>query len=132
MRRGFLAAAVLPLAALVASACGSDGPVNVTYDAGHTQSAMKGAGWTTRVTAGMPLTYTGAKQVAYLDTTAPDGAQIDLQFMDTPAHATAEYAVAHQHNYNGAAVGNVLIIGHTIGQSVTSGDLDSARGLLKT
>ncbi|MGH7687086.1 MAG: hypothetical protein ACREN2_09760 [Candidatus Dormibacteria bacterium] len=129
MRRVTIAL-VLPVAALVATACGSS--ANVTYDAGHTQSAMKDAGWTTRVTAGMPQTYTGAKQVAFLDTTAPDGALIDLQFMDTPAHATAEYTVAHQHNYNGAAYGNVLVIAHTIGQSVTSGDLDSVQGLLKT
>jgi hypothetical protein len=116
--------------AMLVAACGSAAPA--TYDAAHTASAMKASGWTARSTAGMPDTYTGAKQVGYLETVAPDGAMIDLQFLASPSQASAEYTAAHQHGYNGAAVGNVLVVAHTTGQPVTSIDLDAVKSLLKS
>lgn len=79
----------------------------------------------------MPQTYTGARQVAYLETVAPDGAMIDLQFLPSASAAAAEYAAAHGHGYNGAAAGNVLVVAHTTGQSLNSGDLDAVRMLLR-
>lgn len=118
---------VIASAALL-SACGS-GPT--VYDAGNTASAMRDAGWTAKSTAGM-TTYTGARQVAYLETVAPDGAQIDLQFLASASDASAEYAAAQPHGYGGAVVANVLIVAHTTYQTVTSGDLNDVEGLLRT
>ena len=119
---GSVAASVVLLAAC-------SGPT--VYDAGNTASAMRDAGWTAKSTAGMK-TYTGARQVAYLETVAPDGAQIDLQFLPSASDASAEYTAAHSHGYGGAAVANVLIVAHTTYQTVTAGDLNDVEGLLRT
>ena len=124
---------VAGMGSLVASvvlltACGS-GPT--VYDAGNTASAMRDAGWTAKSTPGMQ-TYTGTRQVAYLETTAPDGAQIDLQFLSSASDASAEYTAAHAHGYGGAVVANVLIVAHTTYQTVTAGDLNDVEGLLRT
>ena len=80
----------------------------------------------------MPNTYTGARQVAYIEARAPDGAQIDMQLLETSDKASAELSAATHHGYRGTAIGNVLVVAHVTGTTVPSSDVDALRSLLRT
>lgn len=60
----------------------------------------------------LPETLGRARQVAYLETTAPDSRRLDLQFFDAPAGATAELDARRRRvpDFAGATIGNVLVI----------------------
>lgn len=86
--------AALVCVALLAGCGGSDEPA--PSPAGRLVAALRTAGWKVREVAGMPHTVSGAPQVAYVQTTSPDGAAIDLQLFETSGSAGEERAAAER------------------------------------
>lgn len=123
-------AAAAVAVAIAFAACG--GSTSAPYAANPTIASLQAAHWTARLTAGMPDTYTGARQVAYIEARAPDGAQIDMQLLETADKAGAELSAAERHGYRGTAIGNVLVVAHVTGATVPSSDVDALRGLLRS
>lgn len=124
--------AVLGLLLLIAG-CGGDSPK--TYDAGRSLPSLQQVGWVVARAPGAPATETGARQVDYLETTAPDRRRIDLQFFETPAAAADELVVRRQRDPSlpATTIGNVLVV--AVGddaEPVPAADLDSLRGRLRT
>ena len=117
-------------AAIAFASCG--GSSSAAYAASPTVESLQAAHWTARLTAGMPNTYTGARQVAYIEARAPDGAQIDMQLLETSDKASAELSAAKQHGYRGTAIGNVLVVAHVTGETVPASDVDALRSLLRS
>jgi len=81
-----------------------------TYTASATMSAMRAAGWRSSAVRGMPHTASGTPQVAYLQTSTPDGQHIDVQFLKGPGEAASEGAAARKQlqGFKGIVIGNAL------------------------
>jgi len=126
--------AVTPVCGLVTmlaiAGCGGASSGTV-YEAQSTARSLQAAHWSARAVAGMPDTFTNARQVAYLETVAPDGSAIDLQFLETSALAVAELTAARQHGFSGTTIANAIVVAHTSGTTVPPGDLDALRSLMR-
>ena len=85
-----IAALVVLLLAACSGAAATPGPQ--VFDAKASVASLRAAGWTANEAPGMPDTLSKFKQVGYLETTAPDGQQIDTQFMEDAPKAVAELA----------------------------------------
>jgi hypothetical protein len=82
----------------------------------------------------MPDTLSKFKQVGYLETTAPDGQRMDMQFMEDAPKAAAELAAVQAKfaSLKGATIGNFMVVSHSMGDTpVPAADLDALRKLLK-
>lgn len=132
MRRSIAAAGLLGLLVLLWG-CGGDSPK--TYDAGRSLPSLQRVGWTVSRAPGPPQTEAGVRQVDYLETTAPDRRRIDLQFLETPAAATAELAARRERNpaVPATTIGNVVVIaaGEGVGP-LPPADLAALRDRLRT
>lgn len=126
-------ALVVLLLAACAGAAATSGPQ--VFDAKASVASLRAAGWTANEAPGMPDTLSKFKQVGYLETTAPDGQQIDMQFMEDAPKAAAELAavVAKSPTFKGATIGNVMVVERSsMGAApVPAADLDALRKLLK-
>ncbi|MFN2607919.1 MAG: hypothetical protein ABR511_08475 [Acidimicrobiales bacterium] len=118
--------------ALVAAGCGGGSPR--TYDAGRSLPSLLGGGFAAERAPGMPDTLAGVRQVDYLQTTAPDGRRIDLQFLETPAAAAREHdaAAARTRGFHGAVAGNVLVLPVPATTAVPGDDMSYLKSLLRT
>ena len=104
------------------------------FDAKASVAALQAAGWKAAEAPGMPDTLSKFKQTGYLETTAPDGQQIDMQFMEDGAKAGAELAAVLKQSpaFKGTTIGNVMVFSHPMGDAaLPAADLESLRKLLK-
>lgn len=83
-----------------------------TYDPDRSTAALQRVGWTVTRVATPPETVGGGRQLAYLETTAPDRRRIDLQFLEGPDGAAAELAARRRRtrDFAGTAIGSVVVI----------------------
>ena len=128
---------ITALVVLLLAACSGAGatPGPQVFDVKASVASLQAAGWTANEAPGMPDTLSKFKQVGYLETTAPDGQQIDMQFMEDAPKASAELAavVAKSPSFQGATIGNVMVVSHSSmgDKPVPAADLDALRKLLK-
>ena len=128
-----IAAMVVLLLAACSGAAATPGAQ--VFDAKASVASLRAAGWTANEAPGMPDTLSKFKQVGYLETTAPDGQQIDMQFMEDAPKAEAELAavVTKSPTFKGATIGNVMVVERSsMGAApVPAADLAALRKLLK-
>ena len=104
------------------------------FDVKATAASLQAAGWMAQEAPGMPDTLSKFKQTGYLETTAPDGQQIDMQFMEDGAKAGAELAAVLKQApaFKGTTIGNVMVFSHPTGDvTLPASDLDALRKSLK-
>lgn len=99
----------MAVVAVVAGCARSD---TRTYDPDRSVMSLRQVGWVVSRVAPPPETVGGGRQLAYLETTAPDRRRIDLQFLEGAGGATAELTVRRRRNpgFAGTTIGNVLVI----------------------
>jgi len=115
------------------TACGSsDQPAAAPSGVADQVKALRSAGWSVKATKGMPHTYSGAKQVAYLDLISPQQVEVDAQFLGTDAEATTEAAEARKHRYQAVAIGHAIVFSHPNGADELSAEVQTALGKLLT
>lgn len=126
--RSFLVALTLG-AALIG--CGSS--TSDVYDATRSASSLQSAGWKAEPVDGMPNTIAGVQQEGYLETTAPDGTRIDVQFLEDGGKATQELnaVMAQYPTFLGVTIGNSLIFAADPATSVPAADLEVLSTLLR-
>ncbi len=129
-------AALIVSSALIVSACGSSGRGKASTprsSAGAIEAKLKHAGWQAQMVVGMPHTLTGLPQLFDLQTVAPDGARINLQFFSSPAHAAAEDAAAVKRLRisNATSIGDAFVRGDGAA-ALTGVDVTRLRRLLAT
>jgi hypothetical protein len=79
----------------------------------------------------MPQTYSGAKQVAFLELISPDKVHVDAQFLGSANEATNEASQARKHGYRAIAIGSAIIFSHPSGSADLSAPVQvSLRRLL--
>ena len=117
---------------MILVACSSS--TGVVYDAARSISSLQGAGWAAKSAAGMPGTLSGLRQVGYLETRAPSGTRIDIQFFEDASSAEQELtAVQHSDaSFIGSTIGNSLVFGAGPKTAVPKSCLDSLRKLLRS
>lgn len=123
----------LTLVAMLAACGGSKTPAKV-YDVGLSSTAIQKAGWKATETKGMPDTLTKAKQVSYLETIAPDGQKLDVQFFEDAKNAEDELAAAQKQDasFHGDTFRNAIIFSHADGKTAApSADVDALHNLLQ-
>ena len=104
------------------------------FDVKATAAALQAAGWKAQAAPGMPDTLSKFKQVGYLETTAPDSQQIDMQFMEDGAKAGAELAAVLKQSplFKGTTIGNIMVFSHPMGDAtLPAADLEALRKLVK-
>ena len=134
---GYANAVITVVIVLLLAACRSATTTQSpqAFDVKASLASLQAAGWTAKEAPGMPDTVSKFKQVGYLETTAPDGQQIDMQFMEDTPKAAAELAAvaAKSPSFQGATIGNVMVVSHSSmgDKPVPAADLDALRKLLK-
>jgi hypothetical protein len=111
-RRGLVAALIVPLTVLPASACGGSSG-GATYSPKASRASLTAAGWHVVTGKGMkPIS--GGRQVGYLIATSPSGPQIDIQFLESPDRAKNELAAVRRSDprFKGAVIGSALVLSH--------------------
>lgn len=90
----------------------SSAPSSTPYEVSASAESLRDAGWEAEEGEGVEV-YTEAQQVGYLETTAPDGELIDLQFFGSPEEAQGELEETkiQEAPFDGTAEGNVLVFG---------------------
>ena len=104
------------------------------FDAKASVASLQAAGWKAQEAPGMPDTLSKFKQTGYLETTAPDSQQIDMQFMEDGPKADAELAAVLKQSpsFKGTTIGNVMVFSHSMGDATLPAvDLDGLRKLLR-
>ncbi len=104
------------------------------YQANASMSSLRDAGWqATEAPEEAPDPNTGVRLAGYLQTTAPDGEPIDLEFYESPEDAQAELPEAMKEGVlGGTTVENVLAydVENEFGQ-LSPENLEALRTLLK-
>ncbi len=104
------------------------------YQASASMSSLRDAGWqVTEAPEEAPDPNTGVSLAGYLQTTAPDGEPIDLEFYESPEDAQAELPEAMKEGVlGGTTVENVLAydVENEFGQ-LSPENLETLRTLLK-
>lgn len=125
---------MLACAALWVSGCGGD---RTSDPAPASSSAITqrlvSAGWQTRSVTGMPRTLSGAVQRLYLQTTAPDGSQVDLQFFADHDQAESERRAAERKlpGFHATSIANAIAFSRGDGRrTVARSALAALRRLL--
>ncbi len=113
--------------------CRSDGTDHPAshFTAEPTTKTLRGAGWT--VTASKGGTVSKVKQTGFLKLRAPDGTKIDVQFIDSDAAASSEYAAAVKalDGFKGTVDHNTIIFLAPLGKgSPPPADVAALRSLL--
>lgn len=90
----------------------SSAPSSTLYEVSASTESLRDAGWEAEEGEGVEV-YTEAQQVGYLETTAPDGELIDLQFFGSPEEAQGELEETkiQEAPFDGTAEGNVSFFG---------------------
>lgn len=104
------------------------------YNVSPTMASLQEAGWQATETEGIPDTYTGVQQVGYLETTAPDGEAIDLQFFENSSDAERELNRTQKKEspFEGTTIGNVMVFDPQTDTAVVSQEnLDALKQLLQ-
>ena len=118
--RTLLLAAIAVTLVSILSACGGtmgSGGGETTASEGNpyhvsaSAASLRDAGWkVTENAEDVPEPYTNVRLVGYLETSAPDGEPIDLEFYESPENAQGELPEAQKEDAPGATtVGNVLV-----------------------
>jgi hypothetical protein len=133
-RGGVLFLVLLTIALL---ACGSES--NTTSDlsasAPSVVSQLTRPGWKANSVKGMPQTVSGAPQRLYLQTTAPDGTAIDIQFFAGAREADAERkaVVAKFKGFQATTVARAIAFSRGTGkQIVPATDLKALHRILES
>lgn len=108
----------------------ADGPLT----AAASLAALRKAGWTAKPVTGMPHTASGVAQVGYLELTSPCGAEIDVQFLATPADAAKELTAAAKSmpGLHGTVINNALVFSRGDGMvMISTKTLAALRPLLR-
>ena len=103
------------------------------YNVRPSLTSLQGAGWQANETEGIPDTYTGVQQVGYLETTAPDGESVDMQFFANPDDAQRELEETKKKEapFDGTLQGNVMVFDPDNDTAeVSQGNLDAVQKLL--
>lgn len=126
---------LLVIVVLGAIGCGEgDTRAAGALSASAATSSLRTSHWTVERVTGMPKTLTGARQVGYLQTTAPTGAQIDLQLFASAAQARAEAAAAQAKlpGFHAVVVGNLIAFSRGSGRTQLSArQVDALRHALR-
>lgn len=115
------------------AACGGKSNAKV-YDANLSATAIQNGGWKASEAKGMPNTLTKAKQVAYLETVAPDGQKLDVQFFEDAKNAEDELAAAQKQDaaFHGSTFRNAIIFSHPDGKAAAPPtDVDALHNFLQ-
>lgn len=124
--------ATIALVVLVAACASSN---TKTYDPDRSAAALQRVGWIVTRVANPPETVGGGRQLAYLETTAPDRRRIDLQFLEGPDGAADELAARRRRtrDFAGTAIGSVVVIpaGERI-DDLPGADVSALRSYLAT
>jgi hypothetical protein len=106
---------------LLASACGGSSN-GAAYSPKASRASLTAAGWHVATSRGMkPIS--GGRQLGYLITTSPSGAQIDIQFLESPDRAKKELAAVRSTDpkFRGTTIGSALVLSHNaMGDTVIS------------
>ena len=135
-RPDFIGTALLAALFVLLTACSGapTAPAPQVFDAKASAAALQAAGWKAQEAPGMPDTLSKFKQTGYLESTASDGQQIDMQFMEDAPKAGAELAAVLKQSpsFKGATIGNIMVFSHPTGDATLSAaDLGALRNLLK-
>lgn len=146
-RRTALLMALLATIATVLAACGgeetTDGeeePVweasaGEPYNAGDSGASLQDAGWSPTEAEGVDVYAEDAEEVGYLETIAPDGESVDLQFLATPEQAESELQATREQEdpFDGTTIGNVLVFDSADAESaeVSEENLQALEELLR-
>ena len=130
-RRGLRLLLVASTLGVVVFGCSS--PKSDVYDATRSAASLQTAAWKAKPVAGMPNTISGVHQDGYLETTAPDGTRIDVQFLEDGARAAQELkaVIAQDPTFVGATVGNAIVFAADTTRTVPKADLDALSNLLR-
>jgi hypothetical protein len=112
---------------------GCSSPNSDVYDATRSAASLQIAAWKAKPVAGMPHTISGVRQEGYLETTAPDGTRIDIQFLEDGAKAAQELkaVIGQDATFVGATIGNSLVFAANTTKAVPKPDLDALSTLLR-
>ena len=118
---------------LVVVAFGCSSPKSNVYSAIPSAASLQTSGWKAKSVAGMPITISGVRQEGYLETTAPDGTRIDIQFLEDGSRAAKELkaVIDHDATFVGATIGNTLVFAPGTTKMVPKPDLDALSRLLR-
>ena len=103
------------------------------YTPSATATSLQEAGWQVLDQEESPGVYADVTEVGYLDSEAPDGELIGLQFLESSEQAQLELeaTVEEESPFNGTTEGNVLIFGiESESAEVRSDNLEALRELL--
>ena len=103
------------------------------YDPSATSTSLEEAGWQVSEPEESPGVYAEVTEVGYLETVAPDGETIGLQFLENPEEAQLELdaTVEEESPFDGTTEGNVLIFAvESETAEVTPENLEALRELL--
>ena len=130
-RRGLRLFLVALTLGVVVFGCSS--PKSDVYDATRSAASLQTAAWKAKPAAGMPNTISGVRQEGYLETTAPDGTRIDIQFLEDGAKAAQELkaVMGQDATFVGATIGNSLVFAADTTKAVPKPDLDALSTLLR-
>lgn len=131
-RRGLRLFLVALTLGVVVFGCSS--PKSAVYDATRSAASLQTAAWKAKSAAGMPNTISGVRQEGYLETTAPDGTRIDIQFLEDGARASQELkaVMGQDATFVGATIGNSLVFAADTTKAVPKSDLDALSTLLRS
>jgi hypothetical protein len=104
------------------------------YSPSATATSLQEAGWQVLDQEDSPGVYADVTEVGYLETEAPDGEPIGLQFLESTEEAQLELeATAEEESpFDGTTEGNVLIFGiESESAEVTPENFEELRGLLR-
>jgi hypothetical protein len=104
------------------------------YSPSATTTSLQEAGWQVLDQEESPGIYADVTEVGYLETEAPDGEPIGLQFLESPEEAQLELneTVEQESPFDGTTDGNVLVFGiESESAEVTPENLEALQGLLR-
>jgi hypothetical protein len=104
------------------------------YSPSATTTSLQEAGWQVLDQEESPGIYADVMEVGYLETEAPDGEPIGLQFLESPEEAQLELneTVEQESPFDGTTDGNVLVFGiESESAEVTPENLEALQGLLR-
>jgi hypothetical protein len=104
------------------------------YSPSATTTSLQEAGWQVLDQEESPGIYADVTEVGYLETEAPDGEPIGLQFLESPEEAQLELdaTVEEESPFDGTTDGNLLIFGlESESAEVTPENLEALQGLLR-
>ncbi len=135
-----LAVMLAMLITVLAVSCGGESTTpqggessGTPYNPSATATSLQEAGWQVLDQEESPGIYADVTEVGYLETEAPDGEPIGLQFLESTEEAQLELdaTVEEESPFDGTTEGNVLVFGtESESAEVTPENLEALRGQL--